>query len=147
MSKKLIPWGQLKQQYFDSDIAELQHFISSTQALTPAQAQNGNFKQKTKGWRDEKAEYKSKIYSKVQEKIINNPKVHNQVSNLCIAMQNVEKKVAKLIGDPATQFTVDDLPKIKIGYEMLRLATGQSTINSNNKTSIEPITITEIVIN
>lgn len=121
-------WIEEKQKFFDSDCLTAKDFLVRFLSIDPKTASGGSFGVATKGWTREKKEYLNKISTKSQEKTINNPDVQKQASQLVLAMSNIEKKVANLLGGK-TEFGIDDLPKVKVGYEMLRLATGQSTQN------------------
>jgi hypothetical protein len=122
-------WLEIKQEFFDSNTDDLQGFLKAKLGLSTEQVKSGYYIKKTKGWKNDKREYRLKLAEKTQEKILNNPKVHDKIKNLIIALDNAYQKIAILLGDKNTQYTIEDLPKIKSGLEMLRLATGQSTTN------------------
>lgn len=130
MPKSKIKWLEIKQKYFESEIEEVREFLTKHQLNTNQTPISENtLKQNTKGWRKEKLEYKKKIFEKSTIDIAKHPDVQDRVRSLIEAIQKVEKRVADLIS--LEQFTIDDLPKVKVGYDMLRLATGQSTQNTN----------------
>ncbi|MGL5963786.1 MAG: hypothetical protein ACRCZ2_05255 [Fusobacteriaceae bacterium] len=130
--KQKTNWIELKQKYFESDIEEINQFLISFLSVNPKTANTGSYAKATKGWRDEKQAYKKKIFDrinlKVEEKIVNS-QANLRIQAINRALENTESKVAKLIGDPENKFTFEDLNKIKVGYEILRLATGKSTAN------------------
>lgn len=134
-------WDKIKQEFLESDIEEAREFLRINYGSIAVSERT--IDNRTKGWRDKRKEFKAKITAKVQEKIINNPIVQNQNKSLLVAMKNIEIKVAQLLGQKA-DFTIDDLAKIRIGYEILRLATGQSTNNLGGDKD-NPVT-TQIVI-
>jgi hypothetical protein len=121
-------WTEIKQKYFDSPIEEVENFLRTFLELDPLKALSSDKKTKTKGWRAEKLEYRRKIAEAENQKTIDTPEVQEKVKNLIEALENTESKVALLIGGE-DKFEIDDLPKIKVGYEILRLATGRSTAN------------------
>jgi hypothetical protein len=121
-------WTEIKQKYFDSSIEEVENFLRTFLELDPLKPLSSDKKTKAKGWRAEKLEYRRKIATVSEQKVINNTDVISRVNNLIKALENTESKVAFLIGGKDS-FGIDDLPKIKVGYEILRLATGRSTAN------------------
>jgi hypothetical protein len=126
-------WIRIKQEYFDSDIEEVEHFLRSFLDIK-TKIISGDKKQKIKGWRKEKSRYRQRIIDAENEAKNKNIDVQKQVQTLLTALANIEKKVAILLGD-GSAFSIDDLPKIKIGYEILRLATGKSTTNQGGDAS------------
>lgn len=119
---------KIKQDYLDNDIVEVKEFLVSFLRVDQKTASNGYWGGKTSGWRKQKENYRKQLTEKIQEKNIDNVDNQKQANQLLIAMSNIEKKVAIILGGK-NNFTIDDLPKIKVGYELLRLATGQSTAN------------------
>ena len=135
-------WIKIKQDYFKSDIVEVQEYMRSASGVgTVADRTIDN---RTKGWRDEKQELRSKITARAQEKLINNPDIQKQTAYLLKALNNANLKIAELLGTGDRAFSIDDLPKIKAGIELLRLATGQSTSNIGGDKS-NPLMVENIV--
>ena len=62
MSKKIINWDKIKQEYLNSDIEEVTDFLKTFYSLE----NKSYYRQKTKGWRDEKKEFRAKITKKTQ---------------------------------------------------------------------------------
>jgi hypothetical protein len=141
-------WTEIKQNYFDSPIEEVENFLRTFLELDPLKALSSDKKTKAKGWRAEKLEYRRKIATVSEQKVINNTDVISRVDNLIKALENTESKVALLIGGK-DKFDIDDLPKVKIGYEILRLATGRSTANvggdKENAIKVENTELTALI--
>lgn len=131
MSK--INWSELKQKYYESEIDEVTTFLRQVFGNSKASLEsNGNWARNTKNWKVEKQEFKKKIFalaeSKTQEKLAES-EANRKVEYINKALDNIELKVATLLGKAEQTYTIKELNQIKIGYEILRLATGKSTTN------------------
>ncbi len=138
-------WEEIKQKYFESEVLEVQNFLITFLQLDPTKPLGADKKTRTKGWRNDKNLYIEQIQNKIQEKKLEQPDVELQAKLLAKSLSNIEIKVAQLLGSN-TQFKVEDLPKIKVGYDLLRLATGKSTNNhggdKDNPIQVQPVLIT-----
>lgn len=128
MAKTKLDWDKMKQEFIESDIVVITDFLRTKHGLE----NKSYYRTKTKGWQEAKNKYRATLVSEVNKKISKNIDVKDQINYIITAMKNTEMKVAKLLGQKETEFTIEDLPKIKVGYEILRLATGQSTVNQSN---------------
>lgn len=120
-------WEEIKQKYFESEVLEIQSFLITFLQLDPIKPLGADKKTRTKGWRIEKNLYIEQIQNKIQEKKLEHPDVDKQALVLAQSLINIEIKVASLLDD--AEFSIEDLPRIKVGYDMLRLATDKSTNN------------------
>ena len=143
MPRAKYNWEEIKQKYFESEVLEAEQFIRTYLALDPKKTLSGDKKKNTTGWRIEKNLYIEQIQNKIQEKKLEHPDVDKQALMLAQSLLNIEIKVASLLDD--TEFSIEDLPKIKVGYDMLRLATDKSTNNVGGDKS-NPYQPTPVII-
>lgn len=143
-TRKKINWLEVKQQYFESNIDSVnefcRQFVVSLSELTESNIKK-TIERKTKGWRDEKQAFKQAIFQAKQDKLITDPDIMKQKKILLTALKNAELQVANLIGNPNTKFSIADLKNIKLGWEMLRIATGQSNNNIGLDTETKDLVI------
>lgn len=123
MPTRLYDWIELKQQYLNSDINEVKQFLSNFLALDNDKLDSGNFKQNTKGWSKDKLGYRKQLVQDSNIIIANDPLVQVKIRSLTESLKLIENKVAGLLSDDSI-YTIENLPKIKIGYELIRLALG-----------------------
>lgn len=117
-------WIKMKQEYLDSDEIEVTRFLHDTYKIN-----YNTVVRQVANWRTEKEAYKKAIFQAKQDKLINDPDIVKQKQILLTALKNAELQVANLIGNPNNKFSIADLKNIKLGWEMLRIATGQSSNN------------------
>jgi hypothetical protein len=125
-------WQEIKQKYLASDILEVKQFLGNFLAISLKQAQSGVFTKNTTGWRDEKEQIKKEQTEKAKKDLENDPNVKIANNNILKAINNIETKVALLLGS-GEKFSKEDLPKIKVGWEMLRVSQNLPTTYAKNE--------------
>jgi len=134
MATKKYNWQEIKQKYLESDILEVTEFLKNFYRI-----KTKDYSRQTKGWRDEKEKILKKQTEKAKEELENDPTIKLKNQNILKAIDNIETKVAFLLGS-GEKFNKEDLPKIKVGWEMLRLSQNLPTTyikNVNNNSNKE----------
>lgn len=143
MSVRKYDDEKIKQEYLKSKEMEVRSFLMSYLGLSAKAVKSTFWSVKTRGWSKEKKEILKKQSVKFVEEMSNDPKLQVDVKNISIAIRNIEKKVAKLLGG-MEEFKKDDLPKVKIGWEMLKVSIGEApNLVSSNNTNTDRVVISK----
>jgi len=121
MSTQKYDWENIKQNYFENDIFEVQDFLTTWQGLAQKTASNGFWKLNTKGWRTEKEDILKAQTAKAKKDLENDETIKIKNQNILRAIDNIEIKVAKLVGG-SEKFEIGDIPNVKKGWEILRVS-------------------------
>jgi hypothetical protein len=123
---------KIKQQYIESHYLEVQDFLTTFLRLEKKTASNGYWKGITKGWRADKESILKAQTEKAKKDLENDPNIKIANNNILKAINNIETKVALLLGS-GEKFSKEDLPKIKVGWEMLRVSQNLPTTYAKNE--------------
>ena len=149
MSKPTYNWQIEKQNFFDSPYLSVREFLVSFLSVDPKNASNGSFSKATKGWTEEKKDFLRSKVSVSNQKTIENPEIRSRVEILQSYLDVIVDSVSYLVTKKRRKITVTDsegnqsqkvvldldlkdMKDLKIGYDILRLETGQSTQNTGN---------------
>lgn len=133
MATKKYDWIQIKEHYFQSEVDEVTSFFQENYAHIPSRT----WRPMTVGWRDEKQKFKAELLKVKQGKLKHDPEIQSLQQQLLIAKNNIVKRVAKLLGDAQANFTVNDLPKVEIGWKILKTELGEPTSVNVNRLANE----------
>jgi hypothetical protein len=124
-------WEEVKQKYFEAPEIEVKAFLITFLSLDQKTADGGYYKKITVGWRKEKEEFLKKQTEKAKRDLENDPKIKLANENILGSIKAIEKKVADLL--KTEYFTKEDLPKVKVGWEILRVSQNLPTTYSKNE--------------
>lgn len=132
MSTAKYNWEEIKQKYLEAPEIEVENFLRTFLELDPKKPLSGDKKTKTKGWREQKESILKTQTENARKELENDPSIKLKNQNILKAINNIESKVAFLLGTD-TKFSKEDLPKIKVGWEMLRVSQNLPTTYSKNE--------------
>ena len=138
MPKKTLNWDKIKQQYFNSDIEEVTDFLQTFYRLE----NKSYYRQKTKGWRDEKKEFRAKITAKAQEKIINNVDVLNSTELLIKGKQLIINSILKRVQENNKSLTMNELAT---ALDKVKIELGEPTKIDKSEMNLNTIAIKDII--
>jgi len=127
-------WHEIKQNFMKSEHQEVQAFLGTDMGLPEKKRNLSYWKLQTKGWTKEKEEMAKNQTEQAIAKLEKDKNVILANKNILNAIKNIESKVATLIGSKKS-FTVDELPKVKVGWEMLRVSQNLPTTYSKNESN------------
>jgi hypothetical protein len=130
-------WQEIKQKYFESPELEVEGFLREFLRIDPKKRVARGYLANCVGWRKEKEQIFKEQTEKAKKELENDPQVKLKNEGVLRAINNLEARVAILIGKPDNleTYTLDDLPKLRIGWEMLRISQNMPTSfvkNDNN---------------
>jgi hypothetical protein len=138
---KVTDFTIYKKDYMNSHILSVREFFRQVVGYKTSDF-HGRFDKYTKGWREEKKLFQIDVINKQREEILKNIDVEERSKRLISYLEQVEDSVAFIVqskrkkikmadGREVTVLDRDlkDMPFIKIAWDILRVATGQSTSN------------------
>jgi hypothetical protein len=131
-------WQEIKQKYLEGEIVEVTEFLQNFYRI-----KTKDYARQTKGWRDEKEQILKTQTENAKKELENDPTIKLKNQNILKAIDNVEIMVAQIIGNKGS-FSIEDLPKVKIGWEILRVSQNLPTTytkNDNNNLNTDLKTI------
>lgn len=131
MSVKRHDWLKYKEDYFNSPIDEIKDFFSTYDRLVSI----GAYKLNTKGWQEEKQEYKRKIFEGKQKKLAKDPDILDLKQNLIKGKELILKSILQRVQN--LNFDLN-MSEHKIAIDVIKRELGEAldiTKNENNNTN------------
>lgn len=123
-------WLKYKQDYFDSDIAEVVNFFAT---FDPPITKN-QFGKRIKGWKEEKQAYKKQQADAARAKIANDPDVKNLTKRLIEGKRNALNIVIDKLSQGKDELGMRDLRE---GIDIIKRELGEPLTISENKNKNE----------
>lgn len=153
MASAKYDYEEMKVRYLESSEIEIEHFLRTYLDLPVNKPISGTLKTKTKGWRDEKLEFKKKLTEKAMEQVLNDPKMIMSQAELIqlkymilkIAFKGIKEFDSLVDFDPAGTAVIGrNASGLKTIWEMAKIELGEPTTVSQNSNLNQNISLDDL---
>jgi hypothetical protein len=123
MSKRIRRnWQQIKQDYLISEDETVQDFLKTSLGLSDKQTNSGFYKAKTKGWSEEKKDFRKDIYENAKNKIIEDTDIQDDIKKLLQLKELAITLVSKRFIDFQSALSMQE---IKVALDIIKRELGE----------------------